>query len=69
MENWKEVYPYTLDKPLKWAMKLAFENKDEVMAKKIQDIFLSYRKSKYTKEHRELEQLAKSFRDTIRCLI
>jgi hypothetical protein len=42
---WKKDYPYTLDKFLKPAILLCFENGDEENARKLLEVFMSYRKT------------------------
>jgi hypothetical protein len=45
MEKWKMKYPYTMDKPLEEALAMALDNNDNDIAKKLWEIFISYRKS------------------------
>jgi Zn/Cd-binding protein ZinT len=45
MENWKMQYPYTLDENLSEAIQKAIKADDKATAKKLWDIFVSYRKT------------------------
>lgn len=55
MDNWKDNYPYTLDPHLEKALALSLDNNDNLTAKKIWEIFISYRKSKIELPKTKLE--------------
>lgn len=58
MEKWKNKYPYTLDKPLTDAIKMALNENDHEVVKKLWDIFTSYRKSSIDDLEKEWEDIA-----------
>jgi len=54
--NWKNEYPYTLDKPLKEALDIAFKESDFVMARQITELLVFYRKSENFEKCQELQR-------------
>ena len=49
-------YPFTMDKPLKEALDIAFKENDFMMAKQVWDLLVYYRKSDNFERVQELQR-------------
>lgn len=49
-------YPYTMDKPLKEALDIAFKENDFMMAKQVWDLLVFYRKSENFEKLQDLQR-------------
>lgn len=52
----KTKYPFTMDKPLKEALDIAFKENDFVMAKQVWDLLVFYRKSENFEKLQDLQR-------------
>ena len=49
-------YPFTMDKPLKEALDIAFKENDFMMAKQVWDLLVFYRKSENFEKVQDLQR-------------
>jgi len=49
-------YPFTMDKPLKEALDIAFKENDFMMAKQVWDLLVFYRKSENFEKLQDLQR-------------